>query len=429
LEGRPTSGTTNSLVDIEETLLGIEILVESGEYTRADDLYKDRLENGRIFSRLPAAHEGLQTALNFVATEERRSRCSVQLSRERLAFYFNEVGLFSAKAGEMRLAVQYYRDAADINRVDQRQTDLGVNLQNLSALLASLGMLTDSESAADEAYSLAQNRENKTEALKSLVCKGRVLTLQGKVKAAMVTFIDAAEINQSLMQPGPSLAQPGQSLAQHGQLYGIQGVWWADLMIRAGLVAEARRLTIANLKHSKEGMSFHHVALCSWMLGRIAIQEKLYGPAEQDLNSAEYKMRHGHMIEDLIHVLIAQSTLFIARNRAEQAIQSSDEAVRLAEPREMRTLVADCYVSRGRAWLEYLRAHPSGASNELRIRHLSVLEDAERGLRLARRCHYPWAELDALELMADGYDIVGDSNQERSFRRQSRIVAESLALS
>jgi len=49
LTGQPSEGRPQSVKEIEPVLLAIELLLDAGDFKPADALYRNRLENGRVF--------------------------------------------------------------------------------------------------------------------------------------------------------------------------------------------------------------------------------------------------------------------------------------------------------------------------------------------------------------------------------------------
>ena len=103
LTGQPSEERPRNVKEIEPVLLAIELLLDAGDFKAADALYRNRLENGKVFKWIPALAEGLGCALGFVRDERRRERCEQQLSRSRLRFYLNEVAFLPATAATTSL--------------------------------------------------------------------------------------------------------------------------------------------------------------------------------------------------------------------------------------------------------------------------------------------------------------------------------------
>ena len=155
LTGQPSEGKPQSVKEIEPVLLAIELLLEAGDFKAADALYRNRLENGNVFQWIPALAEGLGCALGFVLDERRRERCEQQLSRRRLGFYLNAVGLFASYTGHYEHALRYYGKANDVARELGDAHNLSSGLDNEAGLLVSLGRLSEAQRTVLEALRLA----------------------------------------------------------------------------------------------------------------------------------------------------------------------------------------------------------------------------------------------------------------------------------
>ena len=151
---KPSAGRPQSVKEIEPMLLAIELLLDAGDFKAADELYRDRLKNGSLFKWTPAPAEGLSCALGFVRDESRREWCEQQLSRRRLSFYLNNVGLSAMGSGQHELALRYYGEANDISRELQDAHNLSIDLIE-AELLVFLGRLSEAQRAASEALRLA----------------------------------------------------------------------------------------------------------------------------------------------------------------------------------------------------------------------------------------------------------------------------------
>ena len=71
------------------------------------------MEDGYIFQRLPAPHQGLRCARNFVADQRRKTACEKHLGLKGLSFYSNSSSC-ATFAGELRMAVEFIDEALDV---------------------------------------------------------------------------------------------------------------------------------------------------------------------------------------------------------------------------------------------------------------------------------------------------------------------------
>ena len=155
LAGMP-AGTVTSRADALQVVEVIELLLDAGQWHAADDMYRNRCDDGEVWKDLPAARLGQRAATAFVATPGRRAACATQLGVRRLSYYVNEVGLFAMNAGDLAtageylsLAIRQYRDAGDTDYVAR-------SLLNLAECLGHLGQAGLGRDAAAEALACAE---------------------------------------------------------------------------------------------------------------------------------------------------------------------------------------------------------------------------------------------------------------------------------
>jgi hypothetical protein len=414
LKGQPSSEKPRSVKEIEPALLAIELLLDAGEFEAADELYRSRLENGRVFLRIPAPTEGIACALSFMRDRARRQQCEEKLSQERLGFYLNAVSLNAMNNGHFELALHYYNDSNIIAREIQNEIILSNSLQNGSELLASLGRLAEARRTATEAINLAAQKRDEEEVCYSKTTHGWVAALSGQVCPAAEDFAIANEVEKKNDPDGD-------------ELYGTRGIWWAELLIRSGYPALASRRTQANLRICERYQWNQIIAQCHWMLGRCALAEGMLNVAESEFRQAEPILHRGQLLLWLASLHVTAGELALARKDAAGALERAAEALALAAPRGMRLVHADALVMRGRARM--LEDQPDSVGR--------ALDDAEEALRLARECGYAWAERDALFLAAEAHDVLAKGYQsagnassaarEREASRRDRADAEALA--
>ena len=144
-------------------LLAIELLLDAGEFRAANELYNSRLNNGWIFSTIPAPREGEDCAIGFVKDEARQQLCKEELGNSRLPFYLNEVALFAVNSGRFELALHYQDEANATIRKTKAVTSLIISWQNKSELLAMLGRLAEVQHTATQALQIAIRERNQKE--------------------------------------------------------------------------------------------------------------------------------------------------------------------------------------------------------------------------------------------------------------------------
>src|SRR5262249_14951634 len=128
---------------------------DADQWPAADDLYRNRTNNGLAWQTLPAVRLGQRAASAFVATPTRQQRCPTRLTPQRLGFSLNEVGVFAMGSGDLAMAREYLNKSIAHARAAAEPTHESVGLQNLSECLAYLGEidqgLRTSAHAADRA--------------------------------------------------------------------------------------------------------------------------------------------------------------------------------------------------------------------------------------------------------------------------------------
>lgn len=417
LTSRPSGDAPKDIGELQPVLTAIELLLDAGDFKRADELYQGRLRPAAIsvFLTLPAPHEGARCALGFVANLERRRQCEAQLSALRLGFYLSSVGLFAENAGEPAYALPFCVDAADVHRRGDDKQNLSRQLLNYTELSTRLGRLTEAEAEGREALDLARAIKDETQTKYSLAFLAQTLAYAGRVGEAMRAFERANEIEKRTDPDG-------------GELYSVRGVEWADLLLRLGRAERAGQLTEANLRICQRKNWSGTVALCHWILGRVETTAGRFDSAQTHLAQAETTMRHGHMLEDLPRVLLAEGDLARRRRAWDEALRNADEALRLAAPRELRLAHADALVLRGRIVLDGARAAADPDSEAARIAAMRAEDDAQAALHLAQDCGYPWAERDALALLSDTAAALDDPDRAVRHRREAEALSQRLRL-
>jgi tetratricopeptide (TPR) repeat protein len=420
LKGSPADVRAQSTAEIEPVLLAMGLLLDAGEFGAADDLYRERLESGHVFSFLPAPTEGLACVLGFVRDEERQQQCQLILGQRRLAIYLNEAGRYAMDVGQFEPALYYYTQSHAIvsEMAEIHPKNLCIVLQNESELLVVLGKLAEAQRFANEALDNAIREQDEIEIRDSHGYRGWTATLAGHVQLAAFDFALG-----DVMENISKLAQ----LTYAGKLYGIRGVQWAELLLRNDHSVLASRRIQADLQICESHDWNADRARCHFMLGWSALIEARLEDAEAALRQAELIMQRGYLLYWLARLHVIFGALALARKDAEAALHRATEALTLAAPRGMMLVHADALVLRGRAWM--LGKRPGDI--------VRALDDAEEALRLALECGYAWAERDALFLaaavhatLAERYQDAGNvvfATRAHAASLRARTEAETLA--
>lgn len=423
LQGRPSEDQPHSVQELEPVLLAIELLLEAGEIVKADELFRGRLEDGRLFLYLPALLEGLHCTQSFVRVATRQWYYQ-GLSKARLGFYLAWVGLCASLSGHYELAIHFYAQAIAAASELKDQKNLTYCLQNKADLSALLGRLEEAADLANQSLKHARAIDDEPAIRNSLACRGWVRGLSGQVQSAAEDFASANALERKIDH-------------RIGELYSLRGVRWAEILLRTGRTALARSRATANLRLCESHNWNSQAALCHLVLGACALTEGRLSEAENEILQAEPTFYSGQLLFDLAQLHITAGAIALARQDSAAALHRAAEALALAQPREMRLVHIDALILRGRARLmEFMRAN--SRLSGITVNGLArVLDDSEEAIVLARGCSYAWAERDALKLQANAnaflakaYDATGDSStafRHHEISHRTSGEAENLA--
>jgi tetratricopeptide (TPR) repeat protein len=406
------SGQVRSRAELAVVTNAIGLLLDTGQVDQADALYQVRLASGGVFLSLPAPREGLQCGLKFVADERRRDQVREQRSESALAFYLTWTSLCARMTAEFELAEFFIRKAVDLDRRLNDEVDLSTTLQNYVGLLVNLGRLTEAEAIAREALEIASQSDDAWTKCGSSATLAFVLSLQGQIAGAITGFETAKHLQRPLLGSK--------------ELYALHGTWWAEFRFRLGYAAEARTLTMANLSICERRGWHEDVARCRWLVGRLDAVDGAYDAAASELARAAATCRAGHLLPDLVQVLLAQADLARRQQAWDAALSYVEEAITAAASRRMPLPHADALVLRGRLYLE--RGRAEALADDHRLEAEQALDDADTARTLAQRCHYLWAERDAAVLRADAYGALGDTDRAHRARREAEFLSHRLRL-
>jgi hypothetical protein len=400
LAGKPSEEMPRSLQEIEPVLLAIEMLLDAGDFKAADDLYRERLQNGYVFSWIPALSVGVLCALNFVRDEARRKQCEEEGSRVRVRYYLNEVGLLASLSGQYDLALRFFGEGRELDRAAGDARNLSGGLRNMSELFVYLGQLASALDMAGQALDLSTEANDEEKMNYSYAYRGWAEALSASGVQLRRSAEDFAVAN--VLEEKNDL--------YGDELYSTRGLYWAELLVRAGHAALAARRTAANLRICERGHWNEDIARCHWILGWCELAEGRLNDAEAELRNAEVILHRGQLLFWLARLHVTAGELALTRQDATEPRRRAEEALALAAPRGMRLVHADALVVRGRARL--LSTEPDSAAR--------AADDAEEALRLARDCGYAWAERDAFFLQADALDSLAKSHDAKSPKAAGR---------
>ena len=294
--------------------------------------------------------------------------------------------------------------------------NLSRGLQNKSRLLVFLGRLADAKETATEALRVALETSDKEEVRDSYAYRGWAVAMSASSKQLLSSAEDFALANELEKKNDPD----------SDELFSLRGIWWAELLLRAGHPSLAARRTQADLNICQPKRWNDDIARCYWMLGWCALAEARLDDAQAELRKAEPIFHRGQLLFWLARLHVTAGRVALVRQDPADALRRADEALALAAPRGMRLVHADALVVRGRARL--LEAETDSAAR--------AADDAEEALRLARECGYAWAERDALFLQADAHAALAASQdaanphaarRNRDLARRAQDDAQALA--
>jgi len=380
----------------------IELLLAADQWDEADGLHRSRTEDGAVWTWLPAARMGQRCALAFVGTPARRATCEQELGLRRLTFHLNDFGVSASRAGDMMIAAEYLRDAADCDRAIGDYVYLGSGLCNLVENLMLQGLTEDARDVAREAVAASKGVDDNYLALLVRAYQGWVCDAAGEVAAAERLFLDADRLQYDTHEK---------------HLVSNIGTLWAQFLLRTRRLAAARRLSEACLSVAGKEEWNEDVARAEWALGRCDLVEGLPDTAGQRFKAAATVFRDGDYLCDLAGTLVDLAEQQRSCNQVENAERICNEAIEIAAPRELVPAHAAALAARAR-----IRADRHKETTSPPGMHIAR-DDADHALRLSSRTRQlPWQQLDALRAHAHIDRIEGTDN---GWANRARVHYES----
>jgi tetratricopeptide (TPR) repeat protein len=349
----------------------IELLVDAGQWTAANNLFRARTDNGRLWQNLPAAGLGQRAATAFVGTPGRRQACATHLTSAGLRSYLNDLGFFANEAGDPATAAEYLSAAIDQERADDDPLNLSIGLQNWSECLASLGRVRESADAAADALTHATASTVQTEITDSHSYRGWAAHLAGDTIAAEEQFRLANH---------PS----------HAPFRSVQRVRWGWFLHNTGRTGPARRETEAYLAISQRNGWSDQVGYCRVLLARLDLTAGNLAAAKSHVDAAMATFRAGDYLVELAAALVVVGEAARRTGHLDAADEALGEAVNVAGPRGLTPSHTAALAQRARVHADrYTTTHDPAQLWRGR-------DAAEAAQRLAAGPHpLPWAELSA----------------------------------
>lgn len=148
--GKTEGGRPKNVSELEPILQAIEVLLASGDFRAADELYCGRLEDGMVFQYIPAPEEGLRCARGFVEPPERRAAMERTIGREKLGFYLNGKAVKACILGEIGELEQIFTQLLEGPHAEQSWGNLAASLLNLANVQTLRGELRIAAGTASE---------------------------------------------------------------------------------------------------------------------------------------------------------------------------------------------------------------------------------------------------------------------------------------
>ena len=259
----------------------IELLLDEDQWEAADQIYRGRTGDGKVFVYgVPAAALGQRCALAFVATQGRRDMCQRQLSFSRLGLYLNDVGLFGMFSGDIETAEQYLQAVVRHDRADVDLAKLAAALRNWAECLTWLGRTGLARDPIDEALAITQGLNDPIKLRNTRAGAARVYDVAGDTVQAEAQYMDADRLEYNRSTP-------------RKHLYSFRGSSWAHLLLRTGREHVARRLTKGNHAIAYRNGWRADIARCDWVFGLCDLADNHLEPAGRHLRAAEATFRSG----------------------------------------------------------------------------------------------------------------------------------------
>jgi len=349
----------------------------AGAYDEAHRIRDERIYQGHrkvLIHQLGAFEAALALILEFFPDGDTSLDPQVSEPKDK-GWILNTLGFCLMNLGRLREAAPFYErsNAVKLDGEDWRGANIGY--QNLAELHVHLGALPESADAADEALRLGRRAEDNGRERDSLTRQAWTAHLRGDLPAAGATFREAEVLG-------------GETDSDTRYLYGLRGVQHADHLRQAGVAAQARRLTDANLEICERNRWAASTSRCRRVLGDLAADASQHGAAREHYEEALKIARSISVRHVLIEALLSRGR-WIARyvRDAPAALSDLNEALAYAVDGGYRIYEADVRV--GLAWANLAAGDPKAGRQE-----------AERARQMSVQMGYHWGQVDADEALA-----------------------------
>jgi tetratricopeptide (TPR) repeat protein len=385
----------------------IELLLEAGEWHKADDIFV-RASRGDVWQALPAAQLGQRCASAFVVPSERREMCRIHLSAERLSYYLNAAGLCALHCGDAAAAVHFLEDAVAECRNRGDSYNLSVVLRNLTETLIALGYGERAGVAARESASIAATKVNQRHRYRTLVFAATSYEMVGESIRAEELFLEADRDHYS---------------TQRKHLHSGGGTLWGEFLLHTDRAAVARILNETNAEICDRRGWSDDLARVLRLLARCDLFEGDVDAAGLRLERAIATFREGDMVVDVATILPDLGEYRRRTMELDLAERHCHEAVSLAAPRELVPAHSRALAIRAMVRADQYRS--TGVPRFI----ARARDDAEDALRLSSLTRYlPWMELLAYEANCyiDAVENVKNSWKSRADGLRGKLVPLNL---
>jgi hypothetical protein len=395
-------GPASSRDDAQRVVEMIELLLDAGETRAADDLYRTRTDDGRVWNALPAAALGLRAAQAFVGSDDRIALVTRALDRGRSGHHLNAAGVMAAYVGQTTAADRFLRAAVVDHRLRDDHANVTAVLRSLAELLCAIGDSTQAREVGSDA--LHHAAAGGAPGLRALV--------HATLARACHSDGDTADAARHLRLARPAAA----TVHVAGYLEIMTALTVAEVLLDLGRGGEGRHLAEQCLATCLGGGRADEIARCEIVLGRCELHDGDPEKGAAVLGRAVQHLRGGEMVSGLVGVLPDLGECCRRTGRLNEAEHLCTEAAQLAGAHHLVPAQTRALAVRG-------MVRGDAAASDLH-RLARARDDADSALRLSTKVRrQPWGELAALRAHAHL-----DGLADRNGAWQARLQALSLRL-
>jgi tetratricopeptide (TPR) repeat protein len=290
------------------------------------------------------------------------------------SWILNEVGICLMSLGRLSEANQFFERKIKMQIEIEDWSNAGRGYQNLADMYSFLGEPVDSNIAADMALDLARRGEDNYGERDSLTNRGWAAHLLGDLANASEDYRQAELLEREIDPDKPFL-------------YGLRGIQYADHLWRIGDAECARKVTITNIELCERNRWLNDLGRCHRVLGNLDADKGNHDDARKNYDEALRIVRGVQLRDVLIEALLARGRWYGKyMHDAEAAFSDLNEALEYAVDGGYRIYEADIRI--GLAW-----AH--AADDNIK----SASEQAQRALQMSEEMGYHWGKMDAKEVL------------------------------